>query len=129
MKKKSDPRHLARRKATAHLFEHAFRKETKADKLTKCVLENLEKIDKIITKSAPAWPIEQIAKVDLAILRLAIYELLFGKTAPFKVIIDEAVELAKEFGSETSPGFVNGVLGTVVKNKLKAQSAELKTTT
>ena len=116
MKKKSDPRHLARRKAVVHLFEYSFQKNTTKDKLTKGVLENLEKIDKIIQKTAPVWPIEKIAKVDLAILRLAIYELLFGKTAPYKVIIDEAVELAKEFGSETSPGFVNGVLGTVVKS-------------
>jgi len=117
MKKKSDPRHLTRRKAVTHLFEYGFRKKTGSDKLTKGVLKNLEGIDKIIAKSAPAWPIEQIAKVDLAILRLAVFELLFGKTAPFKVIIDEAVELAKEFGSETSPGFINGVLGTVIKEE------------
>lgn len=115
MKKKSDPRHLARKKVLAQLFEHGFRKEAKADNLTKSVLDNLKKIDKIIEKAAPAWPTEQIAKVDLAILRLAVFELVFGRTAPYKVIIDEAVELAKEFGGETSPGFVNGVLGTVVK--------------
>lgn len=115
MKKKSDPRHLTRKKVLAQLFEHGFRKEAKADNLTKSVLDNLKKIDKIIEKAAPAWPTEQIAKVDLAILRLAVFELVFGRTAPYKVIIDEAVELAKEFGGETSPGFVNGVLGTVVK--------------
>jgi len=117
MKKKSDPRHIARRKTVVHLFEWSFRKETKANGLTKKILKNIEKIDKIIEKSAPAWPIEQIAKVDLAILRLAVFELVFGKTAPYKVVIDEAVELAKEFGGETSPGFINGVLGTVVKSQ------------
>ncbi|MBA7495513.1 Transcription antitermination protein NusB [subsurface metagenome] len=119
MKKKSDPRHLARKKVITCLFEWGFqkreRREKGHEKLINGVIDNIKKIDKIIEKAAPAWPIEQITRVDLAILRLAIFELMFGKTAPYKVIIDEAVELAKEFGGETSPGFVNGVLGTVVK--------------
>lgn len=125
MKKRSDPRHLARRQTIKYLFGYSFgtKKGKKVrSKLTKGVLENLKEIDKIISCSAPLWPIDQIAKVDLAILRLAVFELVFGKTAPYKVVIDEAVELAKEFGSETSPSFVNGVLGTVVKDKLQLRN-------
>ena len=70
-------------------------------------------IDQYILKAAPRWPLERINKIDLAILRLAIWELCFQKKEPPKVIIDEAVELAKEFGGENSPSFVNGVLGTI----------------
>jgi len=66
--------------------------------------------------SSPAWPIDKLNKIDLAILRLSIYELLIGNIPP-KVIIDEAVEIAKEYGSESSPSFVNGVLGTIYKEE------------
>lgn len=76
---------------------------------------NLDFIDKEITSSAPEWPLERINKIDLAILRLAVYELLIQKKEPPKVIIDEAVELAKEFGSENSAAFINGVLGNILK--------------
>lgn len=71
-------------------------------------------IDKKIQKSAQEWPLEKIAKIDLAILRLAVSELTEKKEPP-KVVIDEAVELAKEFGNEKSAKFVNGVLGTILK--------------
>ncbi len=118
MKTLADPRHQKRRKVVQELFALSFQKEkTKLpnqESLTDSIFANLERIDKIVSKSAPMFPLEKIGKVDLAILRLAIYELL-EKTAPPKVIIDEAVELAKELGGETSFSFVNGVLGTVVK--------------
>ena len=78
--------------------------------------EHQQKIDKTISDAAPEWPLEKVAKVDLAILRLAVYELLIVKSEPPKVIIDEAVELAKEFGNDSSGSFINGVLGTVLKN-------------
>ncbi len=78
-------------------------------------MSNLDFIDKEITSSAPEWPLERINKIDLAILRLAVYELLIQKKEPPKVIIDEAVELAKEFGSENSAAFINGVLGNILK--------------
>ena len=72
-------------------------------------------IDKLISKTAPAWPIAQISGIDRNILRIAIFEILFDNRAiPAKVAINEAVELAKEYGGENSPKFVNGVLGTVV---------------
>lgn len=81
------------------------------------VLENLDKIDAIIEKTAPEWPIDQINLVDRNILRVGIFELLFGnrKEVPPKVAINEAIELAKSFGGETSGKFVNGVLGTIYR--------------
>lgn len=77
------------------------------------VIQNKEKIDQNIRRFAPAWPIEQIPVIDRNILRLAIFELLCDNKAPLKVAINEAVELAKRFGSDSSSKFVNGVLGSV----------------
>jgi transcription antitermination protein NusB len=71
-------------------------------------------LDSVVTELAPEWPIEQIAAVDRNVLRIAVYELLFELEIPPKVAINEAVELAKMFGSESSPRFVNGVLGSLV---------------
>lgn len=119
MKKKSDPRHKTRVRTLKLLFEKTFRPDFELDKdsTASLVLTNLGKIDKLIAKNAPAWPIDQIPPVDLATLRLAIWELVFAqKKEPKKVIIDEAVELAKEFSSESSAKFVNGVLGSIVKS-------------
>lgn len=77
------------------------------------VIQNKESIDQSIQSFAPAWPIEQIPVVDRNILRLAIFEVLIDNKVPVKVAINEAVELAKTFGSENSPKFINGVLGSV----------------
>lgn len=77
------------------------------------VLQNHENIDQNIQRFAPAWPIEQIPIIDRNILRLAIFELLIDNRVPVKVAINEAVELAKLFGSERSSKFVNGVLGSI----------------
>jgi len=81
------------------------------------VIKNLGKIDKVIEKSAPEWPIDQITIVDRNVLRIGLYELLFGKRdeVPPKVAINEAIELAKSFGGESSGKFINGVLGTVYR--------------
>ena len=81
------------------------------------VINNLEKLDDIISKSAPQWPIEQITIVDRNVLRIGLYELLFSKKeeVPPKVAINEAIELAKTFGGESSGKFINGVLGTVYR--------------
>jgi len=81
------------------------------------VLKKKGKLDEIITKAAPDWPIEKISVMDRNILRIGLYELLFGdrKEVPPKVAINEAIELAKTFGGETSGKFVNGVLGAVYK--------------
>ncbi len=77
------------------------------------VAENKDKIDSMIQTWAPAWPVAQIAVLDRNILRLAIFEILLNNKVPVKAAINEAVELAKTFGSENSPKFINGVLGTV----------------
>lgn len=85
--------------------------------LVKTVIEHLPEIDKIIEKAAPQWPLEQIAIVDRNVLRIGLAELLFGNRdeVPPKVAINEAIELAKSFGGESSGKFVNGVLGTVYR--------------
>lgn len=154
MKSAKDPRHEARRIALQVLFEWSFNSldvekiiERDLDTLTqlenpegekrkidtelnvflvKGVTNNLETIDKIISGAAPEWPIDQIAKIDLEILRLAIFELYIARNVPPKVSIDEAVELAKEFGGENSSKFINGVLGTVVKELLPEVTSKEK---
>jgi len=85
--------------------------------LAKGVEKNIDKIDKIIEKAAPEWPINQINIVDRNVLRLGLYELLYAnkEEVPPKVAINEAIELAKMFGGESSGKFINGVLGTVYK--------------
>ena len=77
------------------------------------VIHNKEEIDQKIHAFAPAWPVEQVSVVDRNILRLAVFEILFDKKVPVKVAINEAVELAKTFGSDRSSKFINGVLGSV----------------
>ncbi|OGC47624.1 transcription antitermination factor NusB [candidate division WWE3 bacterium RIFCSPHIGHO2_01_FULL_42_13] len=134
MKSKSDPRHNARKLALTSVFCWIFSEQdpqgcldlskdllevNNADleltnKLSEGVRKHRKEIDELITKHAPEWPIDKIAKVDLVILRVAIYEIVFGEL-PKKIAIDEAVELAKEFGNETSSKFVNGVLGSLVE--------------
>ncbi|OGO16575.1 MAG: transcription antitermination factor NusB [Chloroflexi bacterium RBG_16_48_7] len=81
------------------------------------VIENRDKIDEAIRKYAPLFPLEQIASVDRNILRIAIFEILFNNKTPVKVAVNEAVELAKGFGGDTSPKFVNGVLGSIISSK------------
>lgn len=91
-------------------------------KVAKGVAKHLGEIDEVITVSAPEWPITQIAQVDLSILRLALFELLFDDDVPPKAVINEAVELGKAFGGENTSKFVNGVLGTVYRNSNKYQA-------
>src|SRR5205085_10913622 len=73
-------------------------------------------LDSVIAQSAPNWPIEQMSKIDKNILRLAIFEILFDNRVPLKAAINEAVELGKRFGSDSSSRFINGVLGTVASS-------------
>lgn len=140
MKKHTDPRHSSRILALQILFQENFEtsksKEDKINleylcemnnikqfdeelvgKIVKTVKENLIIIDGIIKKFAPERPLDEISKIDLLILRIAIAEGFAGKFTPRKVAIDEAIELAKEFGGESSSKFVNGVLGTLLKQK------------
>ena len=81
--------------------------------LVKAVLENREPIDEVIARAAPAYPVAQLAPIDRNILRLAIQEVLMNNETPVSAAINEAVELAKKFGSDNSARFVNGVLGSV----------------
>lgn len=145
MKTRHDPRHVARQIALMTLFEWSFHSdsldeirahvleateqseevdESLVKELTEGVVERLDELDGLITTAAPEWPRDQIAKIDICILRLAAYEL-GQKTTPAKVVIDEAVELAKEFGGDTSSKFVNGVLGTLVKQEPAASDSPI----
>jgi len=85
-----------------------------ARELVMGVLARQAELDEMIRAAAPQWPLQQMAKADVSILRLATYELA-SHGAPLKVVINEAVELAKTYGGESSPRFVNGVLGTVAQ--------------
>lgn len=114
MKTTSDPRHQKREKLIKDLFAASFHTQRPMHQETKDILENTDLLDKSIAAAAPQWPLAKVAKIDLAILRLAVYELLISKKEPPKVVIDEAVELAKQYGSEASGSFVNGVLGTII---------------
>jgi len=89
-------------------------------KLVNGVLTHLKELDELITKAAPEWPVSQINLIDRNILRLGIFELLFSdqKEVPPKVAINEAIELAKTFGGESSSRFINGVLGTIYREKI-----------
>lgn len=133
-------RHLSRSVAMQTLYEWDFRGR-KTDELSDITDRNIKEfasgledtafihqlidgtvkyineIDKIIEKAAPQWPLNQVAVVDRNVLRLGLFELLFGKReeVPPKVAINEAIELAKSFGGESSGKFVNGVLGTVYR--------------
>lgn len=139
MKSTSDPRHNARKLALGSLFCWLFSEPdfqscqdiTKellefddeaidhelSEKIIDGITNHRDEIDQIIQDCAPEWPIDKISKVDLIILRIAVFEILYNNEVPDKVVIDEAVELAKEFGGDTAQKFVNGVLGTVVEIK------------
>jgi N utilization substance protein B len=142
-------RHLGRIVALQTLYEQDFRREVEDPGLDledvlarnisryeetiedKAFIENLVRgvsgketeLDAIIRPVAPEWPIEQIARMDRVILRIGVYELLFEDSVPPKVVINEAVELAKAFGGDNSSKFINGVLGTVLRNQ-EAETAK-----
>jgi len=146
-------RHLGRIVALQTLYEEDFRREVKDPGVSlveilernigrydetiedKAFIEELvhgvkrkeAELDDFIRPVAPEWPIEQIARMDRIVLRIGVYELLFEKGVPPKVAINEAVELAKAFGGDNSSKFINGVLGTILRNseeKPKAKPAK-----
>lgn len=138
-------RHLGRMIAMQTLFEHDFRNDSDLEeiksrnineysdaadsefvvKLVDGTVKNIETIDKDIEEAAPEWPIDQISLIDKSILRLAIFELRNEKDVPAKVVINEAVELGKQFGGENSSKFINGVLGTIYE-KIDPDSSKEK---
>ena len=91
-----------------------------AGELVNGVLADKQRLDDAIRRFAPAFPVDQLSSMDRNILRLSLYELLISDTTPPKVAVNEAVELAKEFGADTSPKFVNGVLGSVISDTGKS---------
>ncbi len=101
---------LARLAANEDINEDVYDFVTR---LVQGVHQHRRQIDSIIEQHAPAFPVQQMAAVDRIILQMALYEMLFSRDSPLKVIINEAVELAKRFGSDASPKLVNGVLGSV----------------
>lgn len=115
MKSALDPRHLKRISVFKSLFAGSFTEQSEKPSRVDKINTNIAKIDEIIQKCAPEWPISQINRVDLAVLRQAVYELLFKRQTPTKVIIDEAVEIAKRYGGKTSSSFVNGALAAAIE--------------
>ncbi|MFH2085845.1 MAG: transcription antitermination factor NusB [bacterium] len=106
MKTSTDPRHKKRETRVSAMFSKSFTPDFTSP------------VDSYIEIAAPEWPLKNINKMDLAVLRVATDELLHSDT-PEKVVIDEAVEIAKKYGAENSASFINGVLGTILKNKQK----------
>ena len=90
------------------------------EKLVQGVLKNKSKIDEVIGRFAPSFPVAQMSVIDRNILRIAIFEILMDNNTPVKVAINEAIELAKTFGSDSSPRLINGVLGSIVTKYGKA---------
>jgi N utilization substance protein B len=88
------------------------------------VFNNLEEINNYIKKYAPEWPLDQITVIDRNVLRLGIYELVFSEKIPPKVAINEAIEVAKNFGGESSGKFINGVLGSIFNNMPEEEKAK-----
>lgn len=82
------------------------------------VLQNKAQLDTIIQQHAPEWPLEQVSIIDRNLLRMALCEMTVTRDAPVKVVINEAIELAKDFGSDSSPRFINGVLGSIVNKSV-----------
>lgn len=127
MKTAYDPRHLSRIKAFEYLYSYYFNKE-KIEQAVKTpqkqlsidiisgVIQNKDQIDAILNKTAPQWTVENMKLVDLTILRIGVLEGFIIKSIPPNVSIDESIELAKRYGDENSPSFVNGVLGAMIKH-------------
>ncbi len=114
MKSALDPRHLKRILVFKSLFAGSFTDQPDHPSRVDKINAKITQIDEIIQKCAPEWPISQINRVDLAVLRQAVYELLVKTQTPTKVIIDEAVEIAKRYGGKTSSSFVNGALAAAI---------------
>ncbi len=106
-------RHAVAEVLTGRLSDRPLDSESEAfaRALVAGVLANTAVLDEQIQRHAPEWPLEQMAIIDRSILRIALWEFSLGRQTPVKVAINEAVELAKEYGSDSAPRFVNGVLG------------------
>ena len=99
-----------------------------AERLIHGVIGYQEKMDTLIARYAPEWPLDQMAVIDRNVLRIAIYEFLVTDETPVKVAINEAVELAKVYGSDSAPRFINGVLGTLADHQEELRRELLRNT-
>lgn len=109
-----------------HRYRDMVEDQAFIEDLVQGVHTRVAELDAILQPIAPEWPIDQIARMDRIVLRIGAYELLFGKGVPPKVVINEAVELAKSFGGENSSKFINGVLGTVLREHTDAPEKDVK---
>jgi N utilization substance protein B len=100
-----------------------FNEQKFVNELASGVIKNLETIDQQLRNFAPEWPIDKITIIDRNVLRIGIFELLYTPNTPPKVVINEAIESAKDFGSANSPKFINGVLGAIYENLKNNQTA------
>ncbi len=148
-------RHLGRIVALQTLYEYEFRRQSEdsaldlseilernidryqesiedkdfVSQLVDGVLEHMDNLDAKLQPMAPGWPLDQIARIDRNVLRIGLYELLYkSASVPPKVVINEAVELAKAFGSDNSSKFINGVLGTAYRTLVEAEETPDATT-
>ena len=122
-----DPRHRARLKTVQTLYAALFDNPTatsEKNEIADAITAAIPQIDTEIARNAPKYPIEKISKIDLSILRLAIYELKIAPVEPVRVVINEAVELAKEIGSERSYAFINAVLGSILQDVKSDEATE-----
>lgn len=115
MKSNLDPRHLRRIRNMQAVFTYGSGTDIPSSKNGQAIIALIPNLDKKIQIHAPKWPLPAINRVDLAILRCAVWELEYSPNTPPKVIIDEYIEIAKEYGTESSPSFINGVLGSIIK--------------
>ncbi|MBP7967483.1 transcription antitermination factor NusB [Candidatus Woesebacteria bacterium] len=119
----NDPRHERRVKIVQNIYAHLFYTSDQkvippykeVQDISQQILDQTPNIDAYIATHAPKYPVDKISKIDLSILRLAIFEILIEKKEPEKVIINEAVELAKELGNDRSYAFINAVLGAILQ--------------
>jgi len=101
-----------------HEFAPEFDDHEYVETTVRGVIQHGKDLDERLTKFAPEWPIQSMTLVDRNILRIGVYELLYNQNIPSKVAINEAIEIAKSFGGETSGKFVNGVLGAIYKDQV-----------
>lgn len=119
-----DPRHQKRIVIVQNLYAYSFKNSKTRipypeDEVTQEIIANIVKINSLITKYAVRFPLNKIAKLDLAILQLSVYELTNNPHEPSKVVINEAVEMAKEMGGEKSYAFINAILGKIIESITK----------
>lgn len=123
-----DQRHLQRTKIVQNLFAYSFKTKNKLpfpeDPKTAKIISKLKTIDNLIEKYAPRYPLANISRTDLSILRVSIFDLVVEKKTPKKVVINEAVELAKELSGENSYAFINAVLGKILNDPANSSGSK-----